>query len=109
MKKADEIEACWLDDRYWKWGLFYCCRKDPRKVVATKLRLGITLNLAHPSTYGAVLLTALAAFLSVWLPSRLGADMHRWLEPILIVDILTIMVLCGRESDLNRYESEPRA
>ena len=41
----------WDDDRFWKGGLFYVNRGDPALMVASRVGVGWTLNLANPAAW----------------------------------------------------------
>ncbi|GGI25734.1 DUF5808 domain-containing protein [Pedobacter mendelii] len=47
----------------WKWGIFYCNRKDSRFIVPKQIEaLGWTLNFAHPISY--ILISLIFAFVA---------------------------------------------
>jgi len=63
-----EIEALWKDPRNRKWGIFYCCKQDPRVIVHKHIKwTGWTLNAAHPRaipvTVGLIALVGVPVFL----------------------------------------------
>lgn len=53
------------DDRYWKWGMFYCNRNDRRTFVDKRFGVGLTTNMA--SKYGIATIVIGIATL-IWIP-----------------------------------------
>ena len=53
----EEIEHCWKDPHNRKWGVFYCCKADPRVIVPRRWKwMGWTVNTARWSAIPVVLL-----------------------------------------------------
>ncbi|MFJ7733984.1 DUF5808 domain-containing protein [Lysinibacillus sp. NPDC097231] len=53
-----------VDDRYWKWGIFYINKNDPSLLVQKKIGIGWIVNLANKWSYIIVLVIILAYFIS---------------------------------------------
>ncbi|MCX6922347.1 MAG: DUF5808 domain-containing protein [Verrucomicrobia bacterium] len=71
----EEIEACWRDPRNRKWGLFYCCKADPRVIVPKRPKwMGWTVNVAHPRAIPITLLLIALLAAPVGIVISMGAS-----------------------------------
>ena len=69
-----EIEALWMDPRNRRWGLFYCCKADPRVVVPKRPKwCGWTVNIAHASAIPITLFLIALIAVPVWVVTWMGA------------------------------------
>ena len=58
--KQAHLDQLWKDDKNWKMGLVYFCKKDPRIVVKKRpYWIGWTMNMARYESY-IILLTIIA-------------------------------------------------
>ncbi len=70
----EEIEACWRDPRNRKWGVFYCCKADPRVIVPKRFKwMGWTPNVAHPSAIPITLFLIALLVVPPWIATAKGA------------------------------------
>lgn len=85
-KQAEELRN---DKAYWKLGVIYCCKQDPRVVVRNRYKLGWAWNFANPYTY-----LVIPIFIAVIvLPALLLATELRGNIPKLVALYSMIMLL----------------
>jgi hypothetical protein len=110
--RRDEIESLWRDPASRKgWGLasVYYQPRDPRLVVPKKtIKLGWTINFAHPWAIPALILlmvcVPLPVLLTVSLALWCGLGLAASVVLVSIVEIVTIVMLCLMSSrQANRY------
>ena len=98
----EELEACRKDPQNRKWGV-YCCKDDPRMIVAKRLKwLGWTINFARPSASSVVLLTLAIVVVPILFVRAWDGGIGVVLATILI-STAALCLLCAYLSSSKRW------
>ena len=100
----EKLEHLRRDPANWKLGLIYCCKDDPRVIVAKRQKWqGWTINFAHHYSIPALIL--ILVFVSLPL-SLLAADglIGTWIcWIVLIVTVATVCLACWYWASPDRH------
>jgi len=90
-----EIEACWRDPRNRKWGIFYCCKADPRVIVPKRIKwMGWTVNVAHARALPVTLFLIVLLAAPVWFVTSKGAGTGAVVATVMIATAV-VCLLCA--------------
>ena len=104
--KKEELAQFQKDPKNYRWGLFYYCLQDPRVVVPKRLiKLGWTINFAHPKAFAALFMSFVIAVGPAVVASailtplveqkKMSVQMATGLQTgVIILTILYIIVSC---------------
>lgn len=79
----EQAEKLRLDDRHWKLGVIYSCKKDPRVIVRNRWLFGWTWNFGHPYVF-----IVLSVFVAVLLVPIL------FIAPVINASVNEIVAMC---------------
>lgn len=96
-KEPEELARLRKDPSNYRWGVFYCCARDPRVIVPKRPEwAGWTVNFAHPGAFRVILMMVLTILVPVFFTALIWPRTDAGIVGGLVLGIVALFAFCLR-------------